>query len=188
MATLDRVPGPDNLYIGGCVYASTSPNQASPPPRPQHPAEPSFNLSDSRALSTSRRIFSLRRKEAFAQANITHVVSVLRLPLDDALFAKYKHLVVEVDDVEDENLLEHFAATNAFIREGLDGGGGVLVHWSVGGLDGFLSSGILMCLLVLSMFPPPLSVLQPHPTSIHQHVNLPLPPPSVLPPLSKPPN
>lgn len=40
-------------------------------------------------------------------------------------------MVVEVDDVEDENLLEHFPATNQFIQEGLDGGGGVLVHWYV---------------------------------------------------------
>ena len=74
-------------------------------------------------------LFSLRRKEALEQANITHVLSVLRLPLDEELFAKYKHHVVEVDDVDDENLLEHFAATNAFIQDGLDGGGGVLVHW-----------------------------------------------------------
>ena len=101
-----------------------------------------------RALSTSRRIFSLRRKEALAQANITHVVSVLRLPLDDALFAKYKHLVVEVDDVEDENLLEHFAATNAFIREGLDGGGGVLVHWLVGGLMASLLRDLDVCFVL----------------------------------------
>lgn len=51
------------------------------------------------------------------------------MPLDDALFAPFKHMVVEVDDVDDENLLQHFPATNRFIREGLDAGGGVLVHW-----------------------------------------------------------
>jgi len=40
-------------------------------------------------------------------------------------------MLVEVDDVEDENLLEHLPATNRFIQQGLDGGGGVLVHWYV---------------------------------------------------------
>jgi dual specificity phosphatase 12 len=73
-------------------------------------------------------MFTLRRREALQQAEITHVLSVLRTPLDSDLFAPFKHYVVEVDDVEDENLLEHFSATNQFIQEGLDGGGGVLVQ------------------------------------------------------------
>ncbi|OCK75180.1 dual specificity protein phosphatase 12 [Lepidopterella palustris CBS 459.81] len=77
-------------------------------------------------------LFTLRRHEALQQANITHVLSVLRLPLDQRLFSPFKHMVVEVDDVEDENLLEHFPATNQFIQEGLDGGGGVLVHCAMG--------------------------------------------------------
>lgn len=75
-------------------------------------------------------MFTLRRRDALQQANITHVLSVLRLPLDDNLFSPFKqHMVVEVDDVEDENLLERFPSTNKFIQDGLDGGGGVLVHW-----------------------------------------------------------
>ncbi len=110
MVTLDRVPGDDNLYIGG--YG----NQL-------HPTHVSW------IPDIQSSIFSLRRKEALKEANITHVLSVLRLPLDEALFALYRHLVIEVDDVDDENLLEHFAAANAFIQDGLDGGGGVLVHW-----------------------------------------------------------
>jgi dual specificity phosphatase 12 len=74
-------------------------------------------------------MFTLRRREALQTANITHVLSVLRTPLDDDLFKPFKHMVVEVDDVEDENLLQYFPATNAFIQQGLDSGGGVLVHW-----------------------------------------------------------
>ena len=38
-------------------------------------------------------------------------------------------MVVEVDDVDDENLLEHFPETNRFISDALDAGGSVLVHW-----------------------------------------------------------
>jgi len=74
-------------------------------------------------------LFSLRRKEAVKKANITHVVSALRLPLEEDLFVNFRHHVVEVDDVDDENIMEHFPASNAFIQDGLDAGGGVLVHW-----------------------------------------------------------
>ena len=62
-------------------------------------------------------------------ARISHVLSLLRLPLDQDLFTAFTHHVVEVDDVEDENLIEHFPACNTFIQHGLDAGGGVLVHW-----------------------------------------------------------
>ena len=56
-------------------------------------------------------------------------MSALSLPLEEHLFDDYKHHVVDIDDVEDENTLQYFPASNAFIQEGLDGGGGVLVHW-----------------------------------------------------------
>ncbi|KAF3933622.1 hypothetical protein ABW19_dt0208951 [Dactylella cylindrospora] len=74
----------------------------------------------------------MRRPEELKEANITHVVSVLRGPLDMTLFAPYKHLHIESDDDESANLIEHFATTNAFIDEGIQGGGGVLVHCAVG--------------------------------------------------------
>ena len=77
------------------------------------------------------RLFTLRRKQQLDDANITHVLSVLRLPLDQDLFRPFKHLVIDVDDVDDENLLQYFVTTNGFIQEGLDSGGGVLVHWLV---------------------------------------------------------
>ena len=71
----------------------------------------------------------MRARDALRKANVTHVVSALRLPLDETLFTDYKHLVVELDDVEDEDILQHFPRSNAFIQEGLDDGGSVLVHW-----------------------------------------------------------
>jgi hypothetical protein len=121
MALIDRVPGDLNLYIGGYVMMQTTVSNSPPTPAGEstHPR-----------LTVRCSMFTLRRREALEQADITHVVSVLRLPLDQNLFSPFKkHMVVEVDDVEDENLLEHFPATNQFIKEGLEGGGGVLVHW-----------------------------------------------------------
>ena len=49
-------------------------------------------------------------------------------------WAKYDHLSIEVDDVEDENLLGEFEASGKFIEDGLKNGkdgkrGAVLVHW-----------------------------------------------------------
>jgi dual specificity phosphatase 12 len=61
------------------------------------------------------------------------VVSVLRLRPDESLFESlfesFSHLKIDADDVADEDLLRHFATTNAFIQSGLDAGGSVLVHW-----------------------------------------------------------
>ncbi|CAK4033363.1 Tyrosine- phosphatase [Lecanosticta acicola] len=94
MQLLDRVPGDDELYIGG--------------------------------------LFTLRRKEALQAAGITHVLSVLRLPLDQTLFESFAHKVIEKDDVDDENLLEHFQEACEFIQDGLEKGGGVLVHCAMG--------------------------------------------------------
>ena len=86
-------------------------------------------LSTYNADSRLKSLFTVRGKEALRKANITHVLSVLRLPLDQDLFKDYEHYVVELDDVEDENIIQHFKSSNEFIQKGLDGGGGVLVHW-----------------------------------------------------------
>lgn len=82
---------------------------------------------DKRPLCFS--FLSLKNKAALTRANITHIVSVLRLQPSEDLFAPYKHLAIEVDDVDDENILEHFPRAIAFIQSGLDEGGSVLIHW-----------------------------------------------------------
>jgi hypothetical protein len=97
---------------------------------PRHPC-PTVSAYANQNLPTSSSLFSLRNKAALSRANITHVVSVLRMRPEESLFEPFSHLVIDVDDVEDENLLEHFATANAFIQSGLDAGGSVLVHWSV---------------------------------------------------------
>ncbi|KAI9845368.1 MAG: tyrosine protein phosphatase yvh1 [Thelocarpon superellum] len=147
---LDRVPGDEKIYIGGYVGYDHPLPHCPHAPDPHPVAASSFALVLPLALAPSRQMpvvagnyqygrdpdlagtlsmFALRRKEALREANITHVLSVLRLPLDKTLFSGYEHRVVEVDDVDDENLLAHFPQTNDFIQRGLDGGGGVLVHW-----------------------------------------------------------
>ncbi|KAL8662197.1 MAG: hypothetical protein Q9202_004953 [Teloschistes flavicans] len=77
-------------------------------------------------------LFTLKRKGALKTSNITHVLSVVTFPLDDALFHGYQHLAIDIDDDEDADIIQHFPASNAFIREGLEGGGGVLVHCAMG--------------------------------------------------------
>lgn len=71
---------------------------------------------------------------------------------ESPLIKDYQHLHISVDDVDDENLIEHFSRSNAFIKEGVnhrrregnnaatqpkpmdewtgeEGGSGVLIHW-----------------------------------------------------------
>lgn len=78
--------------------------------------------------------------------NITHIVSVLKYDFKNfnINWNKYKHLQIEVDDVEDENLLGAFETTGAWIEEALKGNGqsegeegekkrgAVLVHCAMG--------------------------------------------------------
>jgi dual specificity phosphatase 12 len=74
-------------------------------------------------------MYALHAKSGLKTAAISHMVSCLRLPLDKTLFEGYEHLVIEVDDMEDENLLEHFPTTNKFISKALKDGGAVFIHW-----------------------------------------------------------
>lgn len=76
-------------------------------------------------------IICVNNKAALQRANVTHILSVLRLKPSEETFAAYQHHSIDVDDVDDENLLEHFPAAVRFIQSGLDAGGSVLVHWSV---------------------------------------------------------
>lgn len=65
------------------------------------------------------------------------MLSALRPPLyqdeggdeDSDSFHGLKHLIVEIDDLEDEDVIQHIPTSNDFIQEGVDSGGGVLVHW-----------------------------------------------------------
>jgi len=41
----------------------------------------------------------------------------------------YKHLQIDVDDEDEENLLEFFPTSNCFIGNALSAGGNVFVHW-----------------------------------------------------------
>ena len=78
---------------------------------------------------TTKSIHALQQKSQVEKANITHVLSVLRIRLRESLFEGFHHLVVAVNDADDEDLLQHFPSTNAFISEALRLGGVVFVHW-----------------------------------------------------------
>ncbi len=75
------------------------------------------------------RIFTLQRRTALQQAGITHVLSVVKLSEDKHLLEPYQHMEVPINDMANENILEHFPAANRFIETALDSGGTVLVHW-----------------------------------------------------------
>lgn len=74
-------------------------------------------------------LYGLKARESVETAGITHVISVMRWSIDEQLIKPYKHLQIEVDDDDDENLLEYFPTTNRFIQDALHAGGSVFVHW-----------------------------------------------------------
>jgi hypothetical protein len=41
----------------------------------------------------------------------------------------FEHLLIKDKDLDDKNILQHFATTNEFIQSGLDFGGSVSIHW-----------------------------------------------------------
>ncbi|KAG5979368.1 hypothetical protein E4U55_005246 [Claviceps digitariae] len=122
---LSRVDGQENLYVGG--------------------------------------IWALRRSDILAQKNITHVLSVVGFSPDSLKNFKdepwsdygrqFRHVLIDVDDVDDANLLVELPRAVRFIHRGLSmvsprqpsttggadsaeghtgGGGGVFVHCAAG--------------------------------------------------------
>ena len=77
----------------------------------------------------------------------------MRRPFEDDLYKDYSHHVIEVDDLEGENVIESFAECNGFIQQGLDGGGGVLVHWYVSPVPLAVSTRhVILYLVVVVVF------------------------------------
>lgn len=73
-----------------------------------------------------------------ANHKITYLLSVLRQNGVPAQYAAYltsfdqNHLVIDIEDVEDENIMQHFATTDAFIDEAVNSGNNILIHCIAG--------------------------------------------------------
>jgi dual specificity phosphatase 12 len=76
-------------------------------------------------------LFALEQAHEMRAANITHVLTVIDWQLaPGALEPPLEHLVIDVEDDEDEDLLRFFGESNRFIQDGLERrGGAVFVHW-----------------------------------------------------------
>ncbi|KAF2857275.1 dual specificity protein phosphatase 12 [Piedraia hortae CBS 480.64] len=77
-------------------------------------------------------LYNLRRQDVLLAGGVTHILSVLTLPLPEIDFKAFTHKAIDVDDVEDENLLQYFPVCIQFIQDALETGGGVLVHCAMG--------------------------------------------------------
>ncbi|EEY16742.1 dual specificity protein phosphatase [Verticillium alfalfae VaMs.102] len=62
-------------------------------------------------------IFALKRPTALSDRGITHVLSVVRCNPSEDWSAQYRHKVIDVDDVDDEDLLYHLPGAKA-VRNG----------------------------------------------------------------------
>ena len=87
---------------------------------------------------TSGKIFldglkALDQPDTLAEAGITHILSVLEFDYCDyEEFAKYKRLLIQVEDHPGEDLIVHFPRTNGFLDHAIAEGGTVLVHCAMG--------------------------------------------------------
>ena len=64
---------------------------------------------------------------------ITHILSVLEFDYCDfEEFEHYNRFLIQVEDNLQENLLQHFETTNAFLDSALDSNGAALVHCAMG--------------------------------------------------------
>lgn len=77
-------------------------------------------------------IHGLEYQEALKANGITGIISVLRSSVPDMTEHGFKHIQIQVDDEDSENILQHFGETNKFIEEILKDGQGVLVHCAAG--------------------------------------------------------
>ncbi|KAM5437507.1 tyrosine protein phosphatase yvh1 [Microsporum canis] len=81
-------------------------------------------------------LFALRNQDALKQANITHVISVVgpkERPSAISSLQTYDvqgHLILDLLDQDQENILQHFPQANRFIEGATADGSAVLVHWS----------------------------------------------------------
>ena len=77
-------------------------------------------------------LYALYQTDLIKAAGITHVLSVIDYdPLLQDKFAHLNHYHIRADDDPNENLLQHFSATNKYIDAGLKDGG-VFVHCAMG--------------------------------------------------------
>lgn len=83
---------------------------------------------------------SLTAVKTLSKYNITHILSVVDIRAtghDVGKFQKnleenFKHLYLEIQDVEEEDIMQFFGQTNDFIDDAVSKGGSVLVHCIAG--------------------------------------------------------
>ncbi|ROT38270.1 phosphatases II [Sodiomyces alkalinus F11] len=64
-------------------------------------------------------IWALKRPSALAERGITHVLSVVRCSPSEEWGHRYRHMVIDVDDVDDEDLLSELPRAVRFIEAAL---------------------------------------------------------------------
>lgn len=98
-------------------------------------------------------VWALSSPRDMRAAGITHVVSLLRGPVTDMTAHGFRHLHIEIDDDDEEDLARFFAQTNAFIGAARAAGGAVLVH-CIAGISRSVSVATAYLLYTTSRPPP----------------------------------
>lgn len=85
-------------------------------------------------------MMSLTAVKTLSKYNITHILSVVDIratghdvsKFSENLAKNFRHLYLEIQDVEEEDIMQFFQQTNEFIDDAVSKGGSVLVHCIAG--------------------------------------------------------
>lgn len=77
-------------------------------------------------------IYSLTSVRDLENANITHILSLLRGHVNDMTESGFEHFHIEIDDDDEEDIMRFFDQTNRFIEDAASKGSKALVHCIAG--------------------------------------------------------
>lgn len=76
--------------------------------------------------------YALSAQKTLKSYNVSHILSLVQVKVNPEFVENFKHMQINIDDVEDENIIRHFPAIIEFMDEAIQSGTSVLVHCMAG--------------------------------------------------------
>ncbi|ANB13451.1 tyrosine protein phosphatase YVH1 [Sugiyamaella lignohabitans] len=76
--------------------------------------------------------YALSATKTLRQNNVTHILSLVETDIKSEFLEGFKHMRVQIDDIEDENIIQYFPRIIAFMDDAINAGNSILVHCMAG--------------------------------------------------------